>query len=141
MPQRTAGHLSHGAGLTVSWSRTFPGTRDQAGEARRFLAALLDGSPFTADAVACLGELANNAILHSGSGHPGGSFTVRAELGPGGLRVAVEDGGGPWLPRPPAPGAASGRGLLIVAALADEWDISPRAAAPARTAWFALRAE
>ena len=126
---------------TVAWSRTFPGTPDQAGEARRFLAALLGGFPLADEAVACLGELASNALLHSGSGLPGGTFTVRAELGPGGLRVEVEDSGGPWAPRPATgnPGAASGRGLMIVAALADEWDIVPRATATARTAWFVLR--
>jgi serine/threonine-protein kinase RsbW len=147
MTQQTAGRPSADAARpvsgspTVAWSRTFPGTPDQAGEARRFLAALLGGFPLADEAVACLGELVSNALTHSGSRRPGGTFTVRAELSPGGLRAAVEDNGGPWAPRPATgnPDAASGRGLMIVAALADEWDIAPKTAAPARTAWFVLR--
>ncbi len=141
MPQRAARQPISGEVRSLSWSRTFPGTREQAGEARRFLAALLGGSPLTDDAITCLGELASNAVLHSDSRLPGGTFTVRAELAPGRLRVAVEDSGGPWAPRPASgdPDSLSGRGLLIVAALAGDWDITPRTTATTRTAWFILR--
>jgi serine/threonine-protein kinase RsbW len=141
MPQQAAGHPIAGEGSRVTWSRTFPATAGQARAARHFLAALLGGCALTDDAVACLSELASNAIIHSRSSLPGGTFTVHAELGPGGLRVAVADDGGPWAPRSTGGdvAATSGRGLRIVAALADEWDITPRTTAPARTAWFVLR--
>ncbi len=38
-----------------------------------------------------LSELATNAVVHSRSGQPGGTFTVRAELGAQRLRVEVRD--------------------------------------------------
>jgi anti-sigma regulatory factor (Ser/Thr protein kinase) len=82
--------------------------------------------------VLCLSELAANAVLHSDSGRPGGTFTVRVESFPGAhIRIEVEDGGGPWLAPAPTPG--SGRGLDIIRALAAEWGV---AISPAgRTVW------
>lgn len=103
----------------ITWSRVFPGTPEQAGKARRFLAAILDGRPAADDAALCLSELVSNAYLHSRSGEPGGQFTVRAELSTKGLRVEVRDGGGPWV-WPAEPGE-HGRGLLIIASLARDW--------------------
>ena len=50
----------------IGWSRRFPATPEQAGEARRFLAAILDGHPAD-DAILCLSELVTNATLHSRS--------------------------------------------------------------------------
>jgi anti-sigma regulatory factor (Ser/Thr protein kinase) len=141
MHQQTARRLISDEGRPAPWSRTFPATPDQAGHARRFLAAILDDSPLTQDAAACLAELASNSVVHSDSRRPGGTFTVRAEISPGRLRVEVEDQGGPWAPPPPPPGpdAPSGRGLLIVATLADAWDISPTTTATRRLAWFLMR--
>jgi anti-sigma regulatory factor (Ser/Thr protein kinase) len=141
MQRQTAGHPRTTGDSPASWSRTFPATPEHTSHARRFLAAILDGSPLTADALACLAELASNAVVHSDSRHPGGTFTVRAHTRPGKLLAEVEDHGGPWAP-PPNPGGpddASGRGLLIVAALADAWDIIPKTTAPRRIAWFLLR--
>jgi serine/threonine-protein kinase RsbW len=138
---QTARHSISAEARSVPCSRTFPGTADQTGQARRFLAAILGGSPLTDDAVTCLGELANNSVVHSKSRRPGGTFTVRAVTSPGRLRVEVEDQGGPWEPRPArtGPDAPSGRGLLIVAALADAWDISPKTTCTRRVAWFLMR--
>ena len=43
------------------------------------------------------------------SRRPGGTFTVRIESCPGAhIRIEVEDGGGPWLPRAPTQAAAAG---------------------------------
>ena len=80
----------------ITWSRAFPATPQQVGEARRFLAAILDGRSAADDAVLCLSELASNAVLHSRSATPGAQFTVRATLKHDQLRVEVSDGGGPW---------------------------------------------
>jgi anti-sigma regulatory factor (Ser/Thr protein kinase) len=60
--------------------------------------------------------------LHSRSFQPGGRFTVRAEVREGDyVWVEVEDQGGRWA-RHRRPGE-HGRGLGIVGALADYWDI------------------
>jgi serine/threonine-protein kinase RsbW len=103
----------------ITWARDFPGTPEQVGKARRFLAAVLDNRPAADDAILCLSELASNACLHSRSRRPGGRFTVRAALNAKDLRVEVRDGGGPWVW--PAQPDEHGRGLLIVASLARAW--------------------
>ena len=143
MRQRTAANPPSGEIRPAPWSGTFPGTPAQTGQARRFLAAILGGSPLASDALACLGELASNAVVHSSSRLPGGTFTVRVETLPGTLRVEVHDDGGPWAPRHAgedgdAGPSTSGRGLLIVSQLASRWGITPRVAAPRRVAWFEL---
>ncbi|MDX6335913.1 MAG: hypothetical protein QOG05_3253 [Streptosporangiaceae bacterium] len=104
----------------IGWSRTFPATPQQAGEARRFLAAILDGSPAADDAVLCLSELVTNATLHSRSCEPGGHLTVRVQAHSRCVRVEVHDQGGPWTGAAPADGQ-NGRGLLIVDQLARAW--------------------
>lgn len=103
----------------LAWSRAFPAAPAQVREARRFLAAILDGRPAVDDAVLCLSELAANALIHSRSRQPGGHFTVRAEIHDDRLRVEVHDQGGPWtwLPHDDEP---HGRGLLIVSQLAQD---------------------
>jgi len=84
----------------LAWSRAFAATPAQAGQARRFLAGLLDGYLLADDAVLCLSEMAANAILHSNSRKPGGHFTVRAEIHGERLRVEVHDEGGTLLETP-----------------------------------------
>ncbi|MFJ8824891.1 ATP-binding protein [Streptomyces sp. NPDC102467] len=44
-------------------------------------------------------------------------------------------------PTAPAPDSAreSGRGLLLVTALADDWGVTPRPTAPGKTVWVELR--
>jgi anti-sigma regulatory factor (Ser/Thr protein kinase) len=104
----------------TTWSRTFPATPEQAREARRFLAAILAGQDVP-DASLCLSELVTNAIVHSHSSQPGGTFTVRAQLDGQRLRVEVCDQGGPWH-TPSGPGEdENGRGLLIVGRLSSRW--------------------
>jgi serine/threonine-protein kinase RsbW len=113
-------------------TRTFPGTPDQVRHARRFLAGLLGDDDLAHDAVTCLSELASNACLHSASGQPGGTFTVRVLTQPGQLRIEVTDGGGPWI-TPRHQHHARGRGLAIVAALATQTGIT--GTDTGRTAW------
>jgi anti-sigma regulatory factor (Ser/Thr protein kinase) len=78
----------------IRWSRSFPATPEQAGEARRFLAAILDGHPAD-DAILCLSELVTNVCLHSASAQNGGGLSVRVQLHGANLRVEVRDEGGP----------------------------------------------
>lgn len=108
----------------ASWSctRTFPASAEQVPVAREFLRRVLDGCPASADAVLICSELAANAVTHSLSALPGGWFTIRVQVRDGDyVFVEVEDLGGRW-----AQGGRSdqhGRGLLLVDALADYWDI------------------
>lgn len=113
MPTKAAAPL-------IAWSRAFPGTPAQVGEARRFLATILAGRPVAGDAVLCLSELVTNATLHSHSGKPGGQFTVRVEMNENLLRVEVRDEGGSWHGTR-APDEQHGRGLNIVSQLAVAW--------------------
>lgn len=139
---RPGGHADLSVGAAArpapapTQSRTFPAAADQARPARQFLAAILNDSPLTGDALACLSELAANAIIHSNSRNPGGTFTVCVTLAPGWLRVEVEDQGGPWAPDHDD-GGQNGRGLLIVSQLATTWDISGHGAT-SRTVWFEM---
>src|ERR1022692_3730533 len=125
------------ASLPLAWSRTYPARADQVREARRFTAGVLDGCPAADDAILCVSELATNAVLHSNSAQPGGSFTVRTAVRDGGrLRIEVTDQGGPWAPRPDHD-AGHGRGLLIVGRLAADWGITGDGVT-SRTARFEL---
>lgn len=107
-----------------SWkcSRTFPAYADQVSQARAFLSRVLTGCTMSADAALICSELATNAVLHSESARPGGVFTVRAEVREGDyLWVEVEDQGGRWAED--SGSVERGRGLEIVAMVADYWDI------------------
>ncbi|MEU2565832.1 ATP-binding protein [Streptomyces althioticus] len=88
-------------------------------------------------------ELTANAVRH---GHvPGRDFHVQLTLTEGTFRIEVTDTRAEKQP-PVASSSAtdslseSGRGLLLVAALADDWGVSPRKAAPGKTVWAELHA-
>ncbi|MCX5413026.1 ATP-binding protein [Streptomyces sp. NBC_00059] len=115
-------------------------TRRGARLARLLAAAHLGdwGLP-TEPAVHIVAELAANAALHGRV--PGRDFRLDLAVHPDGLlRIEVTDTRGERLP--PVPGAVdvpareaeSGRGLLIVGALADRWgvDVGP---VPRKTVW------
>ncbi|WP_167549257.1 ATP-binding protein [Streptomyces davaonensis] len=86
-------------------------------------------------------EFTANAVRH---GHvPGRDFHVRLTLTEDTFRIEVTDTRAEKQPPSPlpAPDSASefGRGLLLVAALADDWGITPRPTAPGKTVWAELR--
>jgi anti-sigma regulatory factor (Ser/Thr protein kinase) len=103
------------------WSRAFPAVPVCAREARRFLAAILNGCPAADNVILCLSELVTNTIVHSRSRAPGGRFLVHVYRRENVVRVEVSDQGGPWAAGPPAADGGGGRGLLIVARLARAW--------------------
>ncbi|MEU6992417.1 ATP-binding protein [Streptomyces sp. NPDC046465] len=90
-------------------------------------------------------ELANNAVLH---GHvPGRSFRlVLTLIAANTLRVEVTDARAdrspPLHPRRPSPEAESGRGLLLVEALAARWgtDLGTLPLSPCKTIWAEIDA-
>src|SRR5262249_23432335 len=122
MPERSRAVVNAGS-PPPTWSRTFQARPDRVPAGRRFLGGILDGFPLASDALLCLSELVGNAVLHSNSRRPGGTFTVRASAGHGRLRVEVEDQGGPWRPSR-GPDGQGGRGLLVVGPLTPAWGVS-----------------
>lgn len=125
-----------GSGPAAVHARIFPALPREAARARAWLTALLGASPAAGDAVACLSELAANAITHSDSRRPGGAFTVTATVTPSLLRVEVTDQGGPWRNHHARPGE-TGRGLQIVSHLSARSGI-PGTGRQSRTVWFEI---
>ncbi|MEU7121340.1 ATP-binding protein [Streptomyces zaomyceticus] len=82
-------------------------------------------------------ELATNAATHGRVG--GRNFRLALRISPKALRIEVTDTRGERLPRaqPASPEGDSGRGLLLVEALADRWgvEVGP---VPGKTVWAEL---
>jgi serine/threonine-protein kinase RsbW len=93
----SAPHAAEPAASVRKHCQVFPAAPSQVRQARNFLAAALGACPVADDAILCLSELASNAVLHSDSRKPGGTFTVRAEVHDGDyVWIEVEDNGGLW---------------------------------------------
>jgi anti-sigma regulatory factor (Ser/Thr protein kinase) len=84
-------------------------------------------------------ELAANAAAHGRV--PGRDFRLTLYVVSDTLRIEVTDTRGDRLPRPQEPAweAESGRGLLLVEALADRWGVA-EGRFPRKTVWAELRA-
>ena len=110
-------------------------TRRGARLARLLAVAHLDlwGLP-SESAAHIVAELATNAMVHGRV--PGRDFQLRLAVVRKALRIEVTDTRGDRLPVAvaPAPLTESGRGLLIVEALADRWGIIP-GPVPRKTVW------
>jgi anti-sigma regulatory factor (Ser/Thr protein kinase) len=86
------------------------------------------------DAQLLVSEIVGNAVRH---GRP--DITLRLRLHPPGIGIAVVDTSEtvPTLPNePPPPTQPSGRGLLIVDALASAWGVRPNQPPPGKVVWF-----
>lgn len=118
--------------------RYFPRSRQSIGSSREFAAVTLDAWGVTRrrdDLLLCVSELSTNALLH---GVPRGRhYRLRLLLFEGLVRVEVADSGG-GLPHVKERDAAAegGRGLLLVAALAERWGVGPRL--PGKVVWCEL---
>jgi anti-sigma regulatory factor (Ser/Thr protein kinase) len=115
-------------------TRGLPGVLAAAAAARAFVREVLEaaGCPDIDGAELCASELVANSIEHSRSAGPAGIIMVRVDAWRGGARIEVRDAG-------PLPGSApaglpsaapgldgeSGRGLWIVAQVADTCSIAP----------------
>ncbi|GAA0305742.1 ATP-binding protein [Streptomyces turgidiscabies] len=139
MPQRPAPERE----FTMRFTSTPRGAR----LARRLVSHRLNdwGHPYTTPVNETLtlitAELTANAVRH---GHvPGRDFHLQLTLAEGTFRIEVTDTRAEKRPPPtpptPDPASESGRGLLLVAALSDDWGVTPRPAAPGKTIWAELR--
>jgi anti-sigma regulatory factor (Ser/Thr protein kinase) len=103
-------------------------------EARVFVRHVLSDQPLhvTDAAELMTSELTANCVRHAGT-----DFELAIERDSA-IRIEVHDSG-PGQPRllSPPRTAATGRGLLIVDKLADEWGITPRR--DGKAVWFTLR--
>ncbi|WP_433539964.1 ATP-binding protein [Streptosporangium sandarakinum] len=72
----------------MTYRRTFPGHADQIPSARRFVRFLLEGSPRRDDAEQIVAELAANAVAHTASGQPHGTFIVEVARRISAIRVS-----------------------------------------------------
>jgi serine/threonine-protein kinase RsbW len=124
------------AGALPKW-RVFRGHPTQVAQARRFVAGVLNGCSLIDTAVHLTSELVTNALAHTPSG-TGGSFEVIVWRDADCVLIAVLDDGSDGSPA--AVGvdleSESGRGLGLVAALADRWGHEGGGAA--RAVWFLL---
>ncbi|MGW1881568.1 ATP-binding protein [Streptomyces sp. NPDC001970] len=129
--------------VTREFSMQFTSTPRGARLARRLVSHRLHewGHPYdsTANEAVTLitAELVANAVRH---GHvPGRDFHLRLIATSTTLRAEVTDTRTEKQPCPgprlPSSDEDSGRGLLLVDALATDWGVSPRAAAPGKTVW------
>ena len=105
----------------MTLERDFPNLPKSVPMARQFAAQAVADQPTEIGDVICaiVSELATNCIRHAGTG-----FKVRVEQDPGSIRIECEDvGNGDPVLKSPDVTETSGRGLQIVAALADHWGV------------------
>ncbi|MEU6808009.1 ATP-binding protein [Streptomyces sp. NPDC046831] len=133
-----------GGGEPVGLCSTVPADPCWASAVRRMVTRHLVWLRLPADqidsAVLATDELFANAVEHAGRG-PRDTVTVTLECRAHTLRVTVADPS-PARPRRRTADAAaeSGRGLAIVAALADDWGTAPpEPGRPGKRVWFTLR--
>ena len=103
------------------FERSFPNGSESPRLARRFVTSVLEhlDAETIAEIELMVSEVATNAIHHARSG-----FEVRIVEGPDEVCVEVTDrGDGTPRARRPTPNEPTGRGLVIVDTLADEWAV------------------
>ncbi|MET8183294.1 ATP-binding protein [Streptomyces sp. NPDC005336] len=137
-------HARPQAPVTVRmFTRRLGSTRRGARLARLLVVRQLDAWGYRGEpsdvAGAIVGELAANAVTHGLV--PGRDFEVGLVLAGGTLRIEVADTRGESRPQAaeagpvaPGPDCETGRGLLLVAALATRWGVADRRG-PGKTVW------
>jgi anti-sigma regulatory factor (Ser/Thr protein kinase) len=117
-------------------SRMFARSARSVGKARDFVAAAVRAGDRADDIRVCVSELATNALRHTPAGH---LFLVRVLAQEHLVHVEVHDAGdGEPHVCSPADTDDRGRGLLLVAALADDWGTADRNG-PGKVVWAAFK--
>ena len=132
-------HPSPRSEAAVHAEQVFRRSRSAVPRSRRFVRAVIADHASghrLQDILLCASELATNALHHT---PPGRLFRVCVVLAAGLLRIEVHDTGD-GAPRvcEAAPEGEGGRGLLLVAALADDWGTARRDG-PGKSVWAAFR--
>lgn len=111
-------------------SLVLPPVTSSVPEARHFVDRALPDACWADEVTLLVSELASNAVRHAST-----PFTVSMQCDGSTVRVEVADHD-PALPvrQNPAAQAVTGRGLLIVEALANRWGVEP--SADGKTVWF-----
>jgi anti-sigma regulatory factor (Ser/Thr protein kinase) len=120
----------------VSEGKKFPSRPASVRAARHYAVdALGDAPPAVVEAVAiAVSELATNCVLHAQT-----AFTVAVERTADRVRIEVSDvGRGVPTVHAPDRTATSGRGLLLVRELSDEWGVDSSDDRPGKSVWFAI---
>jgi anti-sigma regulatory factor (Ser/Thr protein kinase) len=113
--------------------REFPCQSESVTAARHFVREVLRGQPKEVAELAELmaSELATNSVRHARS-----QFQISIRLGQD-IRIEVRDNGsGDPQMLSPGPQDPSGRGLLIVESMSEDWGV--RRSDAAKTVWFTL---
>ncbi|MFC1434115.1 ATP-binding protein [Streptacidiphilus sp. N1-3] len=99
---------------------------EEIGRARRWVREILGERPCAEDAALIVSELGTNALRHTASGRPCGTFHVVMALSSHVLAISVTDDGQadttPEIKRPD-PEATQGRGLGMISALTVHIDV------------------
>jgi len=111
---------------------TLPAATESVPQARRFVDERLPESCWADDVALLVSELASNAVRHARS-----PFTVAVGCDASMVRVEVTDDS-PAVPVPQAPpvDAVTGRGLMIVQALARRWGVETTESG--KVVWFEI---
>ncbi|EGJ75726.1 hypothetical protein STTU_2937 [Streptomyces sp. Tu6071] len=114
--------------MPESLQQFFDARHQSVRRAREFAIRALDGWGLTSrteDIRLCVSELATNAVVHgTARGH---GFLVRLDIDDNCVRLEVHDSRRQQpVVREPAVTDISGRGLMLVAALSDEWGVKDR---------------
>jgi serine/threonine-protein kinase RsbW len=102
--------------------KTFTGEKQTVAAVRSWVAGLVADTGRVDDVVLAASELATNAVLHTMSGAPTCTFTVRVAIDNGRVYLTVIDLGPALIPEQ-RPDGESGRGLPLVYGVADEIDV------------------
>ncbi|MFC6062694.1 ATP-binding protein [Streptomyces ochraceiscleroticus] len=133
--------MTDGTPQDIEWR--LPRSARSVGRARTLLAAQARSwkvpDEIADTAVLLLSELMTNACRHAHVS-PGRELRARALVRAGTLCIEVADASSAQPePRVAGPGDESGRGLALVAALADAWGAEPRPYRIGKTVWCELR--
>ena len=96
--------------------------------------------PRLADVELLVSELATNSVRHAGCGEED-ELSLEAAIEPDRVRVRMSDPGHGFAqhtPQPPATGAGSGYGLVLLERLSDRWGVQP---GERFSVWFEVQRE